>query len=161
MNTKEKLYVGNIDYSIGMFIKNNFELIIKYPHTIISSIDSSRNLTELTICEEIAKIGCSYQIISGQISLLTKQLDQIEQKLNLFNGFDEVWFFSAAPTNSVPHNFWITGPRDIDIDLPNGLSDWMEENNCKLGFGDGIGLNYVTMEKNIHEYIIENYGSSG
>jgi len=148
-----KLLTGNIDYSIAMFIDKDFEVLSQFPYSIISSIDSNRNPIDLITDKEIAKTISNFKDISKQLSILTKDLKKLLQEFDLFNGFDEIWFFSEIPKNPIPQAFWITGPREIQTDFPTGLLEWMEINHCGLGLGDGIGMNYVTIYSNISEYM--------
>jgi len=74
---------------------------------------------------------------------------KVADRFGLFTGFDEVWCFSETPKVMKPADFWIVSPSNIDQeDVPPALIPWMEQSGCRLGLGDGIGLNYATPDKN-------------
>jgi hypothetical protein len=62
---------------------------------------------------------------------------------NLMTGFDELWIASHLRTPEPPDGAHLVGPRDLGIERPSAILKWIGESQCRLGVGDGIGLNYA------------------
>jgi hypothetical protein len=78
----------------------------------------------------------------------------LDKALGLFFGFDEIWFFDIEPPEEMPEGVWLVGPYNIDSEeLPPMLEQWMGRSSCRLGLGDGVGLNYATNDREIASVI--------
>ncbi|EKD26011.1 MAG: hypothetical protein ACD_79C01405G0003 [uncultured bacterium] len=149
MNELRNLFVGNIQNSISKLIYKKQPVIQNYPYALITSIDSCYQINKLLFYPKLKELDLRLcNIISEQLLLLTNDLILIHERFNIFNGFDEIWFFSDLPKNPVPKTFTITGPTDVELLVHSNILEWMIANNCKLGIGDGIGLNYISIDSN-------------
>jgi|WetSurMetagenome_2_1015567.scaffolds.fasta_scaffold16981_4 hypothetical protein len=155
MNISIKLIGGQIDASIANIIELSILSSEQFPFCLITSIDSTRDLELLTTTKKILAEWPECQLAYKALLVQTKTLVAFDKKYSVFHGFDEMWFFETPPKNQLPDNFWITAPRKFPADLPQGLFEWMKVNSCGLGFGDGIGLNFVTTYEDIAKRIQE------
>jgi hypothetical protein len=62
---------------------------------------------------------------------------------DLFAGFDELWIPSQLPVANPPDEAFLVAPRELDGEAPVGVLSWVSRLRCRLGVGDGEGLNYV------------------
>jgi hypothetical protein len=150
------IWVGWVNSSISDLFKDMPELIDEFFYVLITSIDSSRDMHNIkTIYNKIHEWEeCSF--FNGSLLITNKIFHKIFNSYNLFNGFDEVWFFHSIPSIKIPSEIWITAPLEIVDNIPDGLLEWMTASGCVLGLGDGVGMNYVTIEKRIVD-LLENY----
>ena len=62
---------------------------------------------------------------------------------DLFAGFDELWIPSQLPVANPPDEAFLVAPRELNGEVPVGVLRWVQDSGCRLGVGDGEGLNYV------------------
>jgi len=49
-----------------------------------------------------------------------------------------------------PKDVWLVAPLNLNFnELTSAISSWMQDAACKLGLGDGIGVNYVAADEKI------------
>ena len=142
MRKLQDLTVGWMNANIREVVEAG--LLSQFRSVLVTSIDSMRDLPNgIGKCVAEFDPGCAFLgkgvILPGQV------LERAAAALNLFNGFDELWCFERVPSAAVPNDFSLVAPFNIENDLvPPRLISWMVESDCKLGLGDGIGLNYAT-----------------
>jgi hypothetical protein len=142
MRKLRDLTIGWINADIREVVETG--LLSQFSSVLLTSIDSTTDLPN-GIGKRVAELdpGCAFLgkgvIVPGQA------LERAAAALNLFNGFDELWCFERAPSAPVLNDLSLVAPFNIENDLvPSRLISWMAETDCKLGLGDGIGLNYAT-----------------
>lgn len=145
-------YYNHVELNINIILNKLNYFIDTYMFIYISSIDSTRNLFSLTTINNISNKYQLYKLGKG-IILNINELETIANIYNIFNGFDEVWFLNTKPLIELPDELNIISSSDITETIPNNIVSWMTKNNCQLGLGDGIGLNYITINKNIANMI--------
>ena len=117
---------------------------------VIRSIDSSYSQDALT--GALAFHHLAYQVINGNICVC---IDTLQKALGqgFFTGFDEVWIVSGKPPDfdlaSLPSA--TSDGADFSSDVPKELSRVLEQTNCILIIGDGCGLNYATISRQLQE----------
>jgi hypothetical protein len=145
MKTVNNLFVGWLDTSIGSLIRAAPGLLSGYGFVMVTSVDSSTDLVGTPVYTEILR-RCDRCLRLGRSLLIPgNQFEEMSSTLNLFNGFDEIWCFNGIPAGDKPHDLWIVAPLNLaEESLPPSLNDWMDRSGCRLGLGDGAGLNYAT-----------------
>jgi hypothetical protein len=145
MRNIEGLTVNWIDTSIVRLLKADGGVLSRYAFVMISSVDSSNDMEGFASGYQfLSDMGCSdfeknLLVPGNQIAAVATQL---------FNGFDEIWCFDERPTKPKPSDLWIVPPLDLSRDdVPELLILWMKESNCRLGLGDGIGMNYASLDR--------------
>jgi len=154
-NINNEIWVGCVDSSIATLLEIAPEIIAPYSHALVTSIDSERDLQNLEILKKSTHGIMQYEFLDNNLLLSREAFLTMLTTYDLFNGFDEIWFFLTKPSVKLPSGLWITGPLEIVNDIPAGLIEWMKESGCVLGLGDGIGLNYITRKDTIAEKIEE------
>jgi hypothetical protein len=140
--------IGSVDGQIGDLIRRCPGIISEYRFAYITSIDSDTVLSSDLYTSIMRKYSRSFCQIGYGLQIFVADLFSISVDLKLFSGFDEIWFFDQTVTIPKPLDFWIVGPTDLELEnIPSSLFTWMWESNCKLGLGDGTGLNYITPVK--------------
>ncbi len=149
MKNINDIWIGHLDSSISSLIMNLSNLISQFSFTLITSIDSTKNLHKLNTVNKIVNDLSICSFFNEGLLISGNKIQNIMKQYNLLNGFDELWFFHSKPLINYSSELWITGPRDITIELPRSLPKWMKNSGCILGLGDGIGLNYITTNQDI------------
>jgi len=149
-------FVGWLKTSISSVVEGIPELVNRFPYILISSIDSSFALKTLTTTNLIVRDFDTCRFMENSLLIEGVDIGRLAESYNLFNGFDEIWFFSSLPLKNILPDGTITGPLKITDNIPDGLVQWMKRSGCILGLGDGTGLNYITNDKSIAK-IIEVY----
>lgn len=153
------VYVGWVDTAIGVLMADKPGLFARFPWALVTCVDSSTDVSTLpSVGRALDARHVRKQSIDGSLLLSGRQLVEVATAFNLingfdlFNGFDEVWLFYHLREQAPLPDVSITGPVVITEQIPDGLLDWMNVSGCVLGLGDGIGLNYVTIEPGLaHE----------
>jgi hypothetical protein len=70
------------------------------------------------------------------------------------NGFDEYWFYLNKPEIAKPDGCSLNCPPDFPDDFPL-IMPWFIDSKCELGIADGIGLTYISRDRESAR-IIEN-----
>jgi hypothetical protein len=124
----------------------NASRILDLPYVLISSIDSDTQVSDMrwvTACRLDAPawaLSLSPLVISGAstIDLLADD--------NLFTGFDELWIPTGPPFAQPPDDAYLVAPRELDTEVPAAVLAWLEVSECRLGVGDGYGMNYAVCD---------------
>jgi len=149
-------WINRIEGSVNSFVDNiaNWEECFNY--VLVVTIDSSHILTELPAIQKGIEKGFDITFFDSKIILTNEVIRKVNKEFSLFNGFDEIYCFLEKPKALSPKKAFLTGPTEIENKIPDDLEQWMLNNNCLLGLGDGIGLNYITTEKAIAEIFESN-----
>lgn len=154
MRNVHGLSIGWVDTSIGELVRTRAEALTRFTHVLITSIDSSTDLHEVPTVQEVVGRydGCGF--LGRSLKMPAQVVSEITGTFNLFNGFDEVWWFSKEPLLPLPEGVTIVSPLDLREDeLPEDLERWMAASGCNLGLGDGIGMNFVTPDATTANYV--------
>jgi hypothetical protein len=117
---------------------------------MVTSIDSTTQLASSLVGQKIKQRYSSYRTLGEGIILTTDDLFDADDALGLFFGFDELWFFQNPPFEELPKDICLVGPFNIESQvIPTALEGCIERSNCRLGLGDGVGLNYATPDQEI------------
>ena len=120
---------------------------------LVTVVDSSRGVSDLpSIRIAAAAAGISAIRVGASLALRTDGL-RILAEDGFFNGFDEVWLFRGVPAEDKPPGIRLTSDRPLPDLPPAELALWMAASGCRLGLGDGDGLNYVTPDEALADAI--------
>lgn len=140
--------VGWLDTSIGALLTRTDDWLSRFAFVLITSIDSNSQLRQVPAATAIIEQFRKCKFLGNGLLVPTAAMSEIAARFHLFTGFDEVWCFDEEPFSPKPVDLSIVAPLNLDIDEPPPLlSRWLEESNCRLGLGDGIGLNFATPDR--------------
>ena len=153
MAKKGDCIVGWIDSSINAVLRNA-NLTGRFRYVLVTSIDSSRDLPSLPEPQAIVKRYAGAGFLGDGLLLPSGRVAEVTSAFNLFTGFDEVWCFDHLPPRARPDRVSLVAPLDLSTDtLSSRVLRWMQESRCRLGLGDGIGLNFVTPDDTIAQFL--------
>ncbi len=149
-------YLGGwIDSSVYLFLSHSKEHLSRFRYALITCLDSNTDVSAIIHksihLKSLAEVG---DIVDKSLRITTAQLLEANQKERIFHGFDEVWFSHTRSFTLKPRSAWLTGPNETHHHLPDELIQWMTDNQCMLGIGDGTGLNYVVKISGVAERCI-------
>lgn len=150
MRTVDNLIVGWIDTSIGLLLRADADVLERFRFVLVTSIDSAKNMSDMATAKLIVERCDGCRFLDAALVVPGAIIANIAHEFNLLNGFDEVWCFDKMPTAAKPADLWIVAPLNMDQEeAPRGLGQWMQESECRLALGDGIGLNYATPDESL------------
>jgi len=145
MRKVDSLYVGWVDSSIGALVRQASGILPRSAFVLLTSIDSTIELRDSGIAEKIFRTNHASTTLGNGLVVPGPSLQAIATMFNLFTGFDELWCFDEQPTMPKPDAVWLVSPLELNSDdVPSSLGPWMRDSGCKLGLGDGVGLNYAS-----------------
>jgi hypothetical protein len=145
MRRLQNLIVGWGNTNIRSAVETG--MLARFSYVLITSIDSATDLSVPSMKSGIAHIDPQCWFLGRGVVVQGQSMVKLAEDRNLFTGFDELWCFDRRPSTPKPDDLWIVAPTNIETDLDRvalRLVSWMAEADCKLGLGDGIGLNYAT-----------------
>ncbi len=152
MKKRDGLNVGWIDTSIGALLQRDAQLPQCFRLMLVTSIDSSRDLSQMREAQEIVRRYAGCRLLGTGLVVPSDRAAEVIAAFKLFTGFDEVWWFDEEPSLAKPEELSLVGPLNLATDeIPAGLTQWMQDSKCRLGLGDGIGLNFVTPDVEVAE----------
>jgi hypothetical protein len=144
----DRFVVGWLDFGIRYLVQNNWEILRDTSFVLVTDIDSMRDPARLA--PKIRQEYPACRILDDGILMPGNILSAAHESIGLFFGFDEMWLFDHEPTEGMPKDVSLVGPYNIETDeIRPAIKSWMDRSQCKLGLGDGTGLNYVTPDKEI------------
>jgi hypothetical protein len=145
MRKVDNLIVGWLPTSIGALLEDEWRVLANFKFVLITSVDSGIDIAEIMMVKLIAGQFRECEPLGRGLLIPGRRIKEIYDATHIFTGFDEMWCFDEKPDMGKPADLWIVAPLNLDQDdLPPSLARWMAESECRLGLGDGIGLNYAT-----------------
>jgi hypothetical protein len=142
------LTVGWLEGSLKLLLDKDVALFGRFPVTLLTSVDSTTALSSSAIGQVIIERHPRCKFLGDGIVIPDSLIIDFVKSFDLFHGFDEAWLFEAEPSLPKPKEGWLVAPLNLNCnELTPTISSWMQETACKLGLGDGIGLNYVTSDE--------------
>lgn len=136
------------------------DLIRRFPFALITCVDSSRHEdVQMTLERALQQADLlQYKAVkNGMLIGGNVLVELLDTKYHLFNGFDEVWLSEKEPSDDLSLSSPITSEVTIaDPSCGDWYAEaiaWMAKSNFVLGFGDGVGLNYLTSSRMIAQEI--------
>ena len=150
----DDLTVGWLETNVRSFVETDVGVLQRFPFALITSIDSTTALSSAHIGRLIVERYPQCRFLGEGIMIPDHLLLNVIRSLDLFRGFDEAWFFEIGPSLKKPNDCWLVGPLNLQFEeLPPPTAAWMRKSMCKLGVGDGIGMNYVAVNEGIDKEI--------
>jgi hypothetical protein len=144
------LTVGWLEGSLKLLLEKDIPLFGRFPIALLTSVDSTTALSSSALGRVIIERHPRCKFLGDGIIIPDNFILDIAKTFDLFHGFDEAWFFEAEPSSPKPKESWLVAPLNLNCnELAPMTSSWMQVTACKLGLGDGIGLNYVTTDEEI------------
>jgi hypothetical protein len=145
MNEARSLSYGWCDIHFASIIETR--IVQNFSLSLITSIDSETELATSKIGSRIIQRRSECRFFGKGIIIPCGLLADLNNELKLFHGFDEAWFFDSEPVAPRPNDVSLVAPLNLKEDpLPPVVTHWMHHSHCRLGVGDGIGMNYVTSD---------------
>ena len=148
MNLKIVAYkdyvAGWIDVTIHDFLEHLSPIAADIKFALVTCLDSNRNPASLLgRSPELKSIARRADALGSGLLVPTQALLQADSRLQIFFGFDEIWFFPVKSVQPKPESLSIVGPARLNQLRLRKLGKWMSENNCSMALGSGQGLNFV------------------
>ncbi len=142
MNVDYQYLFGWINSSVHSFLVEMSRPSRTMNYVLITRLDSDPDLAAmLSTSPQLRAIKSVCQVVGQGILLRTNDLLRAEKSQRIFHGFDEAWFFPKNKVSPKPTSWTISGPDRISGVGLSTCTQWMRDNECSLGLGDGVGLN--------------------
>jgi len=140
-------HVGRLaDLTVRQWLENNASLVCDLPYLLISSMDSDRLVSSMPWVSAHRLINPDWTlslfplVVSGASTVALLEEDR------LFTGFDELWIPARLPVAEPPDDAYLVAPRMLDVESPGSILQWLRVSGCRLGIGDGGGMNYAVAD---------------
>jgi hypothetical protein len=150
------LHVGWLDTSVDAVMRtsDSESPISSFVWVLVTSLDSTTDLASIPAALAATRQYPTSRLLKGGLVIPMRDLQSVTSRQDLFRGFDELWLFDSEPAETKPNDVTIVGPLDFRTNEPTPeLTAWMGESGCRLGLGDGIGMNYVTPDGELAEQL--------
>jgi hypothetical protein len=137
------------DLFIADLVAERPQFIESFSFALITSLDSSPPTSLTNVGRALVEHVDEFREVGSGILLSGRQTVLLARKYLLFTHFDEVWLFDEAPIEPKPERTSIVAPYDLSEEVPPEVADWMWRSGCVVGLGDGVGLNYVTVDEHV------------
>lgn len=119
------------------------------PFILISSIDSSRQVSTMNWVSDRLRVNPAWALSISPLVISGAASVSLLDEAHLFTGFDELWVPAAVPTPDPPNEAFLVAPRNLETEIPHAVLEWMRISRCRLGVGDGDGMNYVVNDREL------------
>lgn len=145
-----RMLSGCLDTSIGEMIRSYPDLISGFSYVLVTSLDSTHDVSSADIGREIMQRFPRCTAVGDGILIPAAEIAKVDREIGLFFGFDEIWCLDVALNKPKPGNISILPPPSLDSTVVEStVEEWMMASACRLGLGDGFGLNYVTSDAEV------------
>lgn len=145
-----KILYDNISANIPYVLSEVHDLI-KNSQVLLTAIDSQENVADSLIIQRAIGDGVLIQKFNNYVSFPSSELYNLIDNYNLFNGFDEIWFFRNIVNVVNPPDVPLVTPYELKISDLQNIEKWMISSSCYFAIGDGCGLNYITTDEKIDQ----------
>src|SRR5688572_8035212 len=136
-------------------IRSVKDVLSKFHSVLITSIDSTLDIRTSKIGVRITSVDPDSSFLGPGIVVPGKNIARLDEALNLFNRFDELWCFERPPTLAKPEDVWLVAPLNLESEaISPQLRNWLAESDCRLGLGDGEGLNFITPRRETADLLV-------
>ena len=148
------------DYVAGWMDSSISDFLASFPRTskrmdfaLITSLDSDLHPSKmLDTSPELKSLGKAVKPLGSGVLIPTSFI--LEGDVEIFYGFDEVWFFPHEDITPKPDTAWLVGPNRINQKNLDKLGSWLVRNECSLALGDGDGLNLLVKARGLVKYLL-------
>jgi len=120
-------------------------------HVLVSMVDSTPAVDLSDLVPLLQSMGENYDELGSGLVISGEALLSLVDEHKVFDGFDEIWIFGERPIQDKPDAIRLISDRKLGPEPPGLLVDWMRNNGCIAGLGDGDGLNYATFSPVLDE----------
>jgi hypothetical protein len=117
---------------------------------LITTIDSTDDVAGIDLVPLLAGAGIQHSALGRGVVVGEAVVGRLIEHNGFFTGFDEVWLFAVPPGERKPQQGRITSDRPFsETPPPPVLEAWMLRTGCRLGLGDGVGLNWMCADPKV------------
>jgi hypothetical protein len=143
------------DSSVADLVEEHPEFVERFPFVLVTALDSSPPTSLANVRRALAEHVDEFRELGSGVLLSGQQTIMLAHRYLLFTHFDEVWLFDEDPSWPKPEGISIVTPSDLTEEVPTEVAVWMYRSGCIVGLGDGIGLNYVTVDEGVDRLLSE------
>src|SRR5262245_4137697 len=143
----ERLLHGCLQASVADVVEAGLELLPDFELAAIPVLDAQERPAEWpTVRRRLRAEGIRVVEHRGVLLLAPGELDQFGS-IGLFTGNDELLLVTEwnEEFESFPGRL-TTDSHNFGEATPLGLEEWMMDAGCVLALGDGLGLNFATLD---------------
>ena len=118
----------------------------RLPYILISSFDSDRRVADMPWAVARGRSDPGWALSTSPLVISGSSTVDLLGDQNLFTGFDELWVPAQMPVIDPPDDANLVAPRALDVEVPPAVLAWLTLSGCRLGVGDGDGMNYVVRD---------------
>jgi hypothetical protein len=123
-------------------------------YVLISMVDSTPHVASLpSLRALLERMAVFRQIVDDDLVIETSTLLTLVEVHDFFTGFDEIWLCTEIPGSSKPGGVRITSDAPLATVPYGDLAPWMLASGCRIGLGDGDGLNMVATDPRLAQAI--------
>lgn len=145
--TMSELRFGHVPgRTVRDWLESHVERLTSLPYILIASVDSDRTTATMPWVLNRSKADPNWALSLTPLVISGASLVGLLGDSNLFTGFDELWILREVPAIAPPDAAYLVAPRDFAEEVPVSILQWVEDSQCRLGVGDGDGLNFVSLD---------------
>jgi hypothetical protein len=132
--------------SVRVLIQRHEPAWAELPYVLIASVDSDTDVGDMPWARERLSHEPEWAISTSPLVISGRDAVELLRGGRVSFGFDEVWIPAGVPISAPPHEAYLVAPRRLAHSVPPPVAEWMEASGCRLGLGDGDGLNFVAAD---------------
>ena len=148
----EPLHHGRLIASVADVVDAGIDLLPHFELAAIPVLDNAERPAEWpAVRRRLRAEGIRTQEHRGVLLLLPGELDRFSS-VGLLRGMDELLLCARWDDELESFPGRITSDHaDFNESTPLGLEEWMLDAGCLLALGDGNGLNFATLDRELAE----------
>lgn len=140
-------HVGRLaNLSVREWLAANAARIRELPYVLISSIDSDWRVSDMRWATARRLDAPTWALSLAPLVISGESAVDLLSDDNLLTGFDEFWIPTGLPVAQPPAEAHLVAPRELDAEVPAAVLAWLEVSGCRLGVGDGYGMNFAVRD---------------
>jgi hypothetical protein len=145
--TMSELRFGHVPgRTVRDWLESHVPRLTGLPYVLIASVDSDQRTGTMPWVLDRVKADPNWAFSLSPLVISGASLVGLLGDRNLFTGFDELWIPREVPAIAPPDDAYLVAPRDLAEEMPDSILRWVEDSQCRLGVGDGDGLNFVALD---------------
>jgi hypothetical protein len=148
----ERLLHGRLSATIADVLDAGFDLLPNFELAAIPVLEGAERPAEWPeIRRRLRAEGIRAEQHRGVLLIQPGDLDHLSS-LGFFRGTDELYLAESWNDEFESFPGRITSDQqDFSVTTPLGLEEWMIDSGCLLAMGDGNGLNFATLDRELVE----------
>jgi hypothetical protein len=148
----ERLLHGRLSATVADVLDAGFDLLPDFELAAIPVLEGAERPAEIPqVRRRLRAEGIRAEQHRGVLLLQPGDLDHLST-LGFFRGNDEIYLAASWKEEFESFPGRITSDQqDFGITTPLGLEEWMIDAGCLLAMGDGNGLNFATLDRDLVE----------